>query len=190
MLGQNDSEIWQCLPDTLISDFETLNLNARKDFLTNLVKHLSSEELSELMFTIGKDQEECLKDDIENISQHKSSPSGTYSTLQKWIFKSETTAPPCPPGVIIVAFDNEQVVAYKRGMSPNQKSRSYVITSIIYAATNSEDNMQTFIQTQDEIKPKNWFKLSHFDEKLKLAETKDQKLFLRGINGNKGSIQQ
>ncbi|CAC5402487.1 unnamed protein product [Mytilus coruscus] len=78
MLGQNDSEIWQCLPDTLISDFETLNLNARKDFLTNLVKHLSSEELSRLMFTIGKDQEECLKDDIENISGNNE-----YGELEK-----------------------------------------------------------------------------------------------------------
>ena len=34
--------------------------------------------------------------------------------------------------------------------------------------------MQTLIQTHDEFKPNNWFKLSHFDEKLKHAETKDQ----------------
>lgn len=124
--------------------------------------------------------------------------------MQKWISKSGTTAPPCPPGVIMAAFDNEQVVAYKRGISPNQKSRSSVITSLIYAAINLDDNMQTFIQTQDEFKPKNWFKLSHFDEKLKLAETKDQterniqaekilkekNYFFKGNKGNKGSSQQ
>ncbi|CAG2237735.1 unnamed protein product [Mytilus edulis] len=44
----------------------------------------------------------------------KTSPSGTYNTLQKWISKSGTSAPPCPPGTVMAAFDNEQVVAYKR----------------------------------------------------------------------------
>ncbi|CAG2237719.1 unnamed protein product [Mytilus edulis] len=249
----------KCNVDDILTNIENLTETSRKYFLSELICKLSNEEVSELAFIIGGQQQQIFTDDIENISQQytshsfltelkaekwlsernsaliqfisgitkfslsdaaenmkiavcriveqvyalryqklvapisfllslniysktssravvdlvsKTSPSGTYNTLQKWISKSGTSAPPCPPGTVMAAFDNEQVVAYKRGIAPNQKSKCSIITTVLYASMSSKNTIPMFIQEIDILKPNNWFTLNFFEERLKSIRAK------------------
>lgn len=68
----------------------------------------------------------------------KTAPSGCYKTFQRWITKTGSEEPSCPAETVMVGFDNEQVISYKRGISPNLKSKSSIITTHLYARMNTQ----------------------------------------------------
>lgn len=100
----------------------------------------------------------------------KTSPSGSYSTLSSWIAKSGSSAPLCPPGTVIAGFDNEQVIGYKRGIGPHQKSRSSVITTQVYIPLPTPPEVPMNLQMQENLKPKIFFSTEHFDLRIRHAE--------------------
>ncbi|XP_063404446.1 uncharacterized protein LOC134687918 [Mytilus trossulus] len=102
----------------------------------------------------------------------KSSPSGCYKTLQKWISNAGNEVQPCPQRPLMFGFDNEQIIGYKRGISAENRSRSSIITTQVHVIMKSSaDNLD--IQYLDNLKPKNYFSINHFEDKIKHAERFD-----------------
>ncbi|CAG2257070.1 unnamed protein product [Mytilus edulis] len=99
----------------------------------------------------------------------KSSPGGSYKTLKHWLSTYAETVPKCPDGTLITGFDNEQVVGYKRGLGEGSKSLTSVITTIVNTTMHDKEN--STVQLNENFKPKNWFSVNHFDEKLKNANS-------------------
>ena len=97
----------------------------------------------------------------------KSSPGGTYNTLKRWLSSFGENEPVCPSGTLITAFDNEQVIGYKRGLGAGSKSLSSVITTVVNTQMQEKLTFVSSIQSNELLKPKNWFSTTSFDEKLK-----------------------
>ncbi|XP_071139288.1 uncharacterized protein [Mytilus edulis] len=101
----------------------------------------------------------------------KSSPGGSYKTLKHWLSTYAETVPKCPDGTLITGFDNEQVVGYKRGLGEGSKSLTSVITTIVNTTMHDKENSN--VQLNENFKPKNWFSVNHFIEKLKNASSNE-----------------
>ena len=59
-------------------------------------------------------------------------------------------------------FDNEQVLAFKQKIKPDNKATSSVITTRTYVQMDEQSN----IQSKKSLKPKNWYSLSDFEKHI------------------------
>ncbi len=100
-------------------------------------------------------------------------PGGSYSTLQRWLHHRNTVPVPCPSGIVMNAFDNEQIIRYKRKLNPEVISRSSVITSKMFV--HLENSTDPDLQKSTSIKPEINFTVKHYEDCVSNARTPREK---------------
>ena len=87
-------------------------------------------------------------------------PGGKYSTISNWLDQQATKPPICPPGDLVVMFDNEQIVGKTWSIKPHNKVEESIITNI--AAVSLSEKTES--QKQRDIHPRKWLSVQKNQE--------------------------
>ena len=70
------------------------------------------------------------------------SPAGGYTSLLKWLNRQGSNQPVSPPGEVVLAFDNNQVISKTYKVRANNKVEVNTITTVIQIQVDDSCNIQ------------------------------------------------
>ena len=79
-------------------------------------------------------------------------PSGRYNTVFNWLSQQANVPLKCPPGDLVVMFDNEQIVGKTWSIKPNNKVNMSIITNVAAVPLTSN----TTLQDRSDLHPRKW----------------------------------
>ena len=79
-------------------------------------------------------------------------PSGRYNTVFNWLSQQANVPLKCPPGDLVVMFDNEEIVGKTWSIKPNNKLNMSIITNVAAVPLTSN----TTLQDRSDLHPRKW----------------------------------